>query len=151
MAGTKTDVPASMQEGLQTLLPDIASIMGAPDADMAFLTKLQQAVLLRIHQPKPGQPPAGQPGAGAAGAGGPGAGAAGPSAPPPGAGGAPGGQPGGLPGMGLPGGQPGGGSPNQQMMSGGAPEAPSQPGGVGKSYQLPPDEIRRMLAVGAGE
>lgn len=141
MAGAKSDVPDSMQAGLQALLPDIALCMGAPDADMPYLTKLQQAVLLRIHQPKPAQGPGGQPGGGPAGATG---------APPAGAGG-PGGPPGGLPGQGLPGGQPGGGSPNQQMQSGGAPEAPSQPGGVGKSYQLPPDEIRRMLATQAGQ
>lgn len=131
-----------MIEGLQNVLPDISLCMAAPDADMAYLTKLQQAVLLKIHEPKPKQQPAGP--------GGPGAGAAGPTVPSPGAGG-PADQPGGLPGMGLPGGQPGGGAPNGQMMSGGAPEAPSQPGGVGKSYQLPPDEIRRMMATQAGE
>ncbi len=130
-----------MMEGLQALLAPIANVMAAPDADMPFLQKLQQVVLLRIHQPKPGQ------GQGAPGA-----------APPGGpltAGGAPGGTPGGPggapAGMGMAGGPAGGGSPNPAMPGGGAPEAPTQPGGVSKPMNLPPDEIRRVLATQAGE
>ena len=137
MAG-KTDVPDSMQAGLQALIAPIANCMAAPDADMQFLTKLQQIVLLRIHQP--GQKAPGSPG------GAPGMGS--PPAPP----GAPGGSPDGAPaGMGMAGGPAGGGSPNQQMPGGGAPEAPTQPGGVSKPMTPQPDEIRRVLAEQAGQ
>lgn len=136
MAGAKTDVPESMQAGLQALLPDIANCMAAPDADLVFLRKLSDIVLLKIHGPKG---PQGAPGA----AGG---------APGPGAAGAPGGPPGGAPaGMGAPGGPPGGGAPNGQMPGMGAPQPPMQPGGVSAPMTLPPDEIRRTLAEQAGE
>lgn len=137
MAGTpKSDVPSTMIEGLQQLLPDIANCMAAPDADMPYLKKLQDVVLLKIHQPQPQQPP-GAPGAagpapgGAAGAGGPG----GPPPPGPGAG---------------PGGPPGGGAPNQAMPGMGAPAAPTQPGGVTQPMTPQPDEMRRILAEQAG-
>jgi len=132
----KSDVPASMMEGLQALLPDIAYCMAAPDADMDFLDKLQKIVLLRIHRPTQ-QPPGGGPpptgGPGAAAPGGP-AGAAPP----------------GITGAGAPGGPPGGGAPNQQMVGMGAAEAPTQPGGVSKPMTPNPDEMRRVLAESAG-
>ena len=111
----KTDVPGSMQEGLQALIAPIANCMAAPDADIAFLSQLQKIVLLRLHQPpaKPQGAPGGAPGQG------------GPPTPP----GAPGGSPGGAPaGMGVAGGPAGGGAPNPAMPGGGAPEAPTQPG-----------------------
>jgi hypothetical protein len=118
-----------MQAGLQALVPQIAVIQAAPDADIPFLTKLQQIVLLHLHEPRPGA--GGPPGAG--------------GAPPPGPGGtAPAG-------MGLPGGPAGGGAPNPAMPGVGAPEAPTQPGGVSKPMNLPPDEVRRVLAENAGE
>jgi hypothetical protein len=136
----KSDIPGSMMEGLQALLPDIAVIMATPDADMDFLDKLQKIVLLRIHKPAP-QPPGGPPGAGGPGAAAPG----GPSSP---GGAAP---PPGITGAGAPGGPPGGGAPNQQMPSMGAPEAPTQPGGVSKPMTPNPDEMRRVLAESAGQ
>jgi hypothetical protein len=132
----KSDIPGSMQEGLQALLPDIAVIMATPDADMDFLDKLQKIVLLRIHKPAP-QPPGGPPGAAAA-PGGPSS--PGGAAPPPG-----------ITGAGVPGGPPGGGAPNQEMPSMGAPEAPTQPGGVTKPMTPNPDEMRRVLAESAGQ
>ena len=142
----KTDAPDSQLAGLQSLLPAIAVIMATPDADIPFLDKLSKVVLLKIHEPKAGQ---GAPG-GAPGQGGqppPGGAPGGPGGAPP-----PGGGPGGAPaGMGLPGGPPGGGAPNGAMMGGGAPEAPTQPGGVSKPMNLPPDEVRRVLAEQAGE
>ena len=139
MAAGKTDVPDSMLAGLQALVPAIAVIQAAPDADIPFLDKLQKIVLLRIHQPKPAGPGQGAPGG------------APPAGPPP-PGGAPGGSPGGAPaGMGMPGGPAGGGSPNQAMPGGGAPEAPTQPGGVSKPMTPPTDDVRRILAEQAGQ
>lgn len=135
MAAGKTDVPDTMMAGLQGLVPQIASIQAAPDADIPFLDKLQKVVLLKIHQPAPGGPGQGAPG------GAPGAASAGAPA-------APGGPPAG---MGMAGGQAGGGAPNPAMPGGGAPEAPTQPGGVSKPMNLPPDEVRRVLAEQAGE
>jgi hypothetical protein len=132
----KSDIPQTMMEGLQSLLPDIASIMAAPDADMDFLDKLQKIVLLRIHKPSPQQP-------GAGGA---------PPAPPAGAtGGGPEAAPAsGLPGGGSPGGPPGGGAPNPQMPSMGPPNAPTGPGGVTQPMNNNPDEMRRVIAEAAG-
>ena len=140
----KTDVPESMLAGLQALVPQIAVIQAAPDADIPFLDKLQKVVLIRIHASAgggaggPGQ--GGAPGAGAAGA--PGGGL------PPGGAAGPGGPPAG---MGMAGGPAGGGAPNPAMPGGGAPEAPTQPGGVSKPMNLPPDEVRRVLAEQAGQ
>jgi len=48
----------SMSEGLQKLLGDIAQMQAFPDADMDFLTQLQQMVVGKIRSsiPGPGQP-----------------------------------------------------------------------------------------------
>ncbi len=124
-----------MVEGLSNVLPDIALCMAAPDADIPKLTKLQQVVLLMIHEPSKQQPPGGQPGAG----------------PPSGAPGAPGGPPAGLQGQGLPGGPPGAGAANPAMRSQGAPQPPSQPGGVTKPMTPDPEEVRRVMSMAAGE
>lgn len=135
MAG-KSDVPQTMQEGLQALVPDIAVCMAAPDADIGFLDKLQKIVLLRIHQGS-GQKPGGPAPAGPPGAGGP---------PPPAAGG-----PSGMPGQSLPGGPAGGGAANPQMPSMGPPNAPTGPGGVSQPMTPDPDEMRRVLSEAAGQ
>lgn len=134
MAQQKSDVPQTMQEGLQALLPDIANCMAAPDADIDFLDKLQKLVLLKLHSPAGKQQPG--PG-GTATPGGAAPGGASPSA--------------GIPGAGVPGGPPGGGAPNGQMVSGAAPEAPTEPGGVSKPMnRINPDEMRRIISESAG-
>jgi hypothetical protein len=135
MAGKSTDVPDTMQAGLQALLPDIAVCKAAADADIPYLDKLEKVVLLRIHQP-PQSPAQAGPGAGAPGATGPAGGSAAAGGPPPG--------------MGLPGGPAGGGSPNQAMPGGAGPVAPTQPGGVSKPMTPDPDQMRRVLAEQAG-
>ena len=120
--------PTTFKDGLSDLLHDIADCMSAPDADMAFCYKLQQAVLLKLHGSngqQQGQAPGGAPG--------------GPGAPSPA--GAP-------PGMGMPGGGPGGGAANGQMQSQGAPVTPagaSPTGGVTKPL-FDPEAMRRELA-----
>jgi hypothetical protein len=125
-----------MQDGLAALLPQIAVIQAAPDADIGFLDKLQKIVLLRIHQPS-GAGPGGPAPAGPPGAGGP---------PPPAAGG-----PSGMPGQSLPGGPAGGGAANPQMPSMGPPNAPTGPGGVSQPMTPDPDEMRRVLSEAAGQ
>ena len=37
------------------------------------------------------------------------------------------------------------------MMSQGAPQPPTEPGGVSKPLNLGPDEVRRAMAMAAGE
>lgn len=124
-----------MMDGLSALLPDIASCMAAPDADIPALDKLMKIVLLMIHKPmEQGAKPPGQPAVGGA-------------SPGPGGGGAPGA----LQGQGLPGGPPGAGAANPQMRSQGAPQPPTEPGGVSKPMNLAPDEVRRAMAMAAGE
>lgn len=139
MAGkSSSNIPSSMMDGLSALLPDIAVCMAAPDADIPYLDKLQKIVLLRIHQganQPPGAPGGGQPGQASPGA-----------APGPG-----GGAPGALQGQGLPGGPPGAGAANPAMKSQGAPQPPTEPGGVSKPMNLAPDEVRRELAAAAGD
>lgn len=129
----------TMNEGLQKVLSDLTQCMAAPDADMDFISKVQNVVVMRMKQgiggtPNPGaQPsPGGSPG-GPGGPGGPGAGG-----PPNAASGPPGGLPGAM-------GGPGGAIPG--------PGAASPPGvpGVRSMPQMPnPDEIRRLLQSRAG-
>lgn len=113
--------PQSMSEGLQKVLGDIAQLMAAPDADMQFLSALQQAIVMQIRNSPGLQDPQQQQqmammqqqmgGAGGAGPGGPG----------------------GLPAGAGAAGPPGGPGPMGGGMPGLTPTAPNM------------DEIRRML------
>jgi len=132
MAGRGTQRNNTQQEYLQSLLQDVAYAQSLPDADLDFLTNLQQLVLTKIREPMESALAA--------------AGMAGGGAPP--VGGAP--SPGGLPGMpggdpmgGMPGGMPGGGMPGGMPMP--APQGGGVPG-LRNGIAMPPvDELRRML------
>lgn len=52
----------TMTEGLTTVLSDIAKLQAAPDADLDFLTSLQQAIVGKIRSMQPGGQQPGQPG-----------------------------------------------------------------------------------------
>jgi hypothetical protein len=125
--------PDTFRDGLGNLLQDISAMMAVPDADMAWLMKLQAVTLLKLrHDGQQAQVP----GAGAAG-------------------GVPAPQPptGGPPGMGMAGPGAGGGAANPQMPSLGAPVSPvgqGSMGGVTKPFTPDPEEMRRVLAEQAG-
>src|ERR1035437_7997606 len=118
MAGkSSSNIPSSMMDGLSALLPDIAVCMAAPDADIAYLDKLQKIVLLRIHQGANQPPSGGAPGT------------------PPSPGAAPGpvgGSPGAWQARAPQGAPRGAGAPNPAMRSRGPPHPPPDPGGVSK-------------------
>src|SRR5579875_221241 len=116
---------ATMADGLQRVLMDIANTMTAPDADIQFLGALQQAIVQRVKQGNaPQAGPGGAPGQP-------------PGAPPGAMGGAPGMPPGAMGGM----------MQNGPMGPGQAPGVP----GVRSMPQMPnPDELRRMLAATVG-
>lgn len=123
----------SMHEGLQGILGMLGPLMAAPDADVQFLSQLQQVIVGRLKastqhaMQAPGGPPGGgQPGPGQGNQIAPGGGA-----------GPVGLQSGGVSGMGGPG---AGGPP------GGPQPGPGGPGGLGAPN---PDELRRVLG-GAG-
>src|SRR5487761_1945459 len=132
MASTKstTEVPQSFQTGLQSLIPQIANVMGAPDATLRFLQQLMLAVAGKIRQHGAQNAPAGV--GGAMGGGGPG------EQPP----GSPGSTPPAMhpPGMQMPGGPAGGGAVNPQMPNLSAPNL------MQGSPTPTPDELRRMIS-----
>lgn len=123
MADAKPKASDTLQGTLMDAAQAITRAMGTPEAAdpkvAAVLGKLQTAVLGI---------------------------ARGPSAPMQGA--APGGSPGGPPGAGM--GPPGGGAANPAMpaMTGGQPSAPPGAGATMAVPQMPPDELRRMIAQG---
>lgn len=132
MAGKSGPAPDTFKDGLGNLLQDIAALMSMPDADMAWLMKLQAVTLIELRHNGGAQ--------GGPAAGGPG----GVAAPPP---------TGAPPGLGMPGPGAGGGAANPQMPSLGAPVSPAGQGpmgGVTRPFTPDPDEMRRVLAEQAG-
>jgi hypothetical protein len=124
MAGqptTKATQMTSMSEALQMILQDIGIALGTPDADIQFLTTLQQAVVMQMRQGHQQQQRAAMGGVN---------------------------NPQSSPGMGSPaGGQMPMGGPGGAMQSSGAPGVP----GVRSMPQMPnPDELRRLAAIQAG-
>lgn len=127
-----TEAPESFQSGLQSLIPQIANVMGAPDATLRFCQQLLLAVAGKIRQHGQAKgAPAGV--GGAVGGGGPGAGLPG--------------QPGSTPpaihppGLQMPGATAGGGAANPSMPSLAAPNL------MQGSPTPTPDELRRIISA----
>jgi hypothetical protein len=123
MASTKgSGAPSSFAEGMNGIVTAISATMTAPDAG-PHLPLLEQLLKAAVGQIQKAQNPQPQPGA-----------------PPPGG---PPGAPGGMP--------PGGGTNIGQLMGGGGPSGPSAGVGGGPSPSgASADDIRRMVASGAG-
>lgn len=134
MAGkSTTETPQTFAQGLQSLIPQIATLMAAPDADIRFCQALMMACAGKLRQPAQGAT------AGVGGAGGPGGGMVG---------GAPAGPPTGAPGLGMPGGPAGGRAGNQQMPNLTGPTMTTPPG-LSAGLSPTPDELRRVISTGA--
>lgn len=132
MASTRstTEAPQSFQSGLQSLIPQIANVMAAPDATLRFCQQLMLVVAGKIKQHTAGQSAV----AGVGGAQG------GPGSPSPPTGTTP---PMSIPGMSMPGNPAGGGAVNPQMPSLGAPNL------MHGSPTPTPDELRRVISANA--
>lgn len=128
MAGKAAEAPPTFAQGLQQLIPQIATIMAAPDADIRFCQTLMMACAGKLREPA-------HQGA-TAGVGGAPAGGGGMGGPPP-------------PGLGIPGGPAGGKQANQQQPNLTGPTQAQPPPGLTQGLTPTPDELRRVVANNA--